>query len=155
MKNLIASLFVAFIGINAAFAQQPAAVKTNPNAAVIKFDKKVIDYGTIEFKANSDREFTFTNTGKEPLILSSVRASCGCTTPSWTREPVAPGATGTIKVKYDTGRVGNFSKTITVKSNASNGTVTLKIQGKVKPKAQDQTVPSKGSTSKVSKSTAN
>lgn len=144
---------VVFASVSFVNAQQPAAEQpTNPNAPKINFEQKVINYGEIAYAANSEREFTFTNTGKEPLILTNVRASCGCTTPMWTREPVAPGESGVIKVKYDTKRVGNFSKTITVQSNATNGTVTLQIKGKVGPKPTEQTQPTKSNASKVSKS---
>ena len=72
------------------------------------------------------------NYGNEPLILTGVRASCGCTTPTWTKEPIMPGKTGTIKVRYNTNNVGSFTKTITVTSNAVNASrSTLKIKGKV------------------------
>jgi hypothetical protein len=154
MKKLIATFLVLFASVSFINAQEPVTAEQpeNPNAPKIEFTNKVINYGDIDYKADSNREFEFVNKGKEPLILTSVRASCGCTTPSWTREPVAPGAKGIIKVKYDTGRVGNFTKTITVQSNASNGTVTLQIKGKVGPKPTEQTAPTKSSTSKVSKS---
>jgi len=152
MKKLVASLMVVFASVSFVNAQD-AAQAENPNAPKIKFDAKVINYGNIEYKADGNREFVFVNTGKEPLILTSVRASCGCTTPKWTREPIAPGDKGIIKVKYDTGRVGNFSKTVTVQSNASNGTVTLQIKGKVAAKPTVQTSPTKteSESSKISK----
>jgi len=153
MRKLIASFVVLFASVTIMNAQEPAKAEqpANPNAPKIEFTNKVINYGDIDYKADSNREFEFVNKGKEPLILTSVRASCGCTTPSWTREPIAPGAKGIIKVKYDTGRVGNFTKTITVQSNAGNGTVTLQIKGKVGPKPTEQTAPTKSNTSKVSK----
>lgn len=102
----------------------------------IVFDKIVHDYGTIVQNADGNSEFTFTNKGKEPLILSNVRSSCGCTVPIWPKEPIAPGKSGTIKVKYDTNRVGPINKSITVTSNAVNNSVVLKIQGNVTPKAK-------------------
>ena len=98
-----------------------------------------------------NKVFSFKNTGKEPLILTSVRASCGCTTPNWTREPVAPGDEGQIKVHYDTNRMNNFTKTITVQSNAGNGAVTLMIKGKVVTAPVAATTPEKETGSKVSK----
>lgn len=79
--------------------------------------------------------FEFTNTGSEPLIISDVKASCGCTTPEWPKEPIAPGAKHSIKAKFDpTGRPGNFTKTITVTSNADIPTKVLTISGEVMPK---------------------
>ncbi|MCI7561981.1 MAG: DUF1573 domain-containing protein, partial [Bacteroidales bacterium] len=80
---------------------------------------------------NGVTEFKYKNTGKVPLILSKVRSSCGCTVPSWSKEPLMPGQTGTITVKYNTNNVGQINKSITVESNASNGRVVLKIKGEV------------------------
>ncbi len=74
--------------------------------------------------------FSFTNTGKVPLILNDVKASCGCTTPEWTKEPVLPGKNGTIRVTFNPkNRPGSFSKTIQVNSNADLPVVTLAIRG--------------------------
>jgi hypothetical protein len=97
----------------------------------IKFNKLEHDYGTIERGSDGQCEFTFTNKGNKPLILSNVRASCGCTVPQWTREPVGPGENGTIKVKYNTQITGAFNKTIIVNSNAANQTVSLRVKGQV------------------------
>ncbi len=111
---------------------------TDKNAPVAEFDKKVHNYGTIERGSDGTCEFTFKNTGKEPLVLSNVRSSCGCTTPNWTREPVKKGDEGTIKVRYNTRIVGSFNKSITIYSNASNNPVRLSIRGKV-VKEKDET----------------
>ena len=73
--------------------------------------------------------FTFTNTGKSPLIVEKVKGSCGCTVPTKPEEPIMPGETGEIKVKYDTNRVGGFSKTVTITSNASEPVKRIKIKG--------------------------
>ena len=91
------------------------------------------DYGTIEQGSPGKCEFKFTNTMKTPLVLSNVRASCGCTTPEWPKAPIAPGKTGVIKVVYNTKITGTFAKTITVNSNAKNATVVLRIKGTVSP----------------------
>jgi hypothetical protein len=115
--------------------QQPVIKNNNPKAPEIKFDKTVHDYGTIQQHADGNCEFAFTNIGKEPLILSNVRSSCGCTVPTWPREPILPGQTGTIKVKYDTKRVGTINKSVYVNSNAKISPVTLKIKGKILAKS--------------------
>jgi hypothetical protein len=107
------------------------ALAENPNAPVIKFDKVVHDYGEIEQHGDGNCEFKFTNTGKEPLILSNVRSSCGCTAPSWPRQPILPGQSEVIKVKYDTKRIGIINKSVQVYSNATEKNVVLKIKGKV------------------------
>jgi opacity protein-like surface antigen len=125
MKKLLAlASFVALFSV-AAFAQ---------TGAQITFEKLVHDYGTIVQDADGNCEFKFKNTGNEPLIISGAKGSCGCTVPEWSKEPIAPGQSGSIKVKYDTKRIGKFSKTVTVTSNAvngNNGTITLTIQGNV------------------------
>ncbi|KAA5824124.1 DUF1573 domain-containing protein [Algibacter amylolyticus] len=119
MKQLITILFIGLIsfGINA--------------QAKIEFKAETIDYGTIEKGADGVRVFEFTNTGNEPLIISNVKSSCGCTVPSKPDGPIMPGKTGEIKVKYDTNRVNPIRKTITVMSNADTPTVALKIKGLV------------------------
>ena len=103
----------------------------NPNAPEIKFETEVHDYGTIQKGADGNCSFEFKNVGKEPLILSNVRASCGCTIPTWPHDPILPGKTSKIDVHYDTNRIGGFGKQITVSSNAKNSTVVLNIKGTV------------------------
>lgn len=111
--------------------QAQNAQANNPNAPVVTFDKLVHDYGDIDQNADGRCEFKFTNDGKEPLILSNVRSSCGCTVPEWPRQPILPGQSEIIKVKYDTKRVGMINKSISVYSNASESPITLRIKGKV------------------------
>ena len=119
MKNLITILFIGLIGFSV-------------NAqAKIKFKSETIDYGTIAKGANGVRVFEFTNTGNEPLVISKVASSCGCTIPKKPKAPILPGKTGKIEVKYDTNRVNPIRKTITVMSNAETPTVALKIKGEV------------------------
>lgn len=108
----------------------------------IDFDRTEHDYGEIEQGANGKTEFVFTNTGTEPLIISKAKGSCGCTVPTWPKEPIAPGAKGTIEVKYDTKRVGPISKSVTITSNSvDNSTFLLKIKGSVKAKPTEETMP--------------
>jgi hypothetical protein len=107
------------------------AVIVNPNAPVMAFDADVIDYGTIEQGADGVREFKFKNTGKEPLIISNATGSCGCTVPTWSKEPILPGKTGVISVKYDTKRLGAINKSVTVTSNATEATKVLRIKGDI------------------------
>jgi len=134
MKKTILSmgLFLCVaIGVKAQETTTPNPV--NPNAPKFKFESEVIDYGTIEHNADGNREFKFTNVGKEPLIISNAVGSCGCTTPQWPKEPIKPGGTGVIKVHYATDRVGNFEKTVTLTSNADQPSKVLKIKGVVNP----------------------
>ncbi len=124
------SVFVA--GAQTSTTQTAATKVAGPE---ITFENLEHDYGTITQGANGDCVFKFKNTGNEPLILSDVRKSCGCTTPSWSKEPILPGQSGEIKVGYNTNNVGTFSKTITVISNATNANITLIIKGTVNAKA--------------------
>ena len=117
MKKILLSFSVAALTIFSIQAQETktdATVIVNPNAAVITFETDVIDYGTIEQSADGVREFKFKNTGKEPLIISNATGSCGCTVPTWSKEPILPGKSGVISVKYDTKRLGAINKSVTV-----------------------------------------
>lgn len=110
-------------------ADKPATTLTVENLA---FTNETHDFGTVPEGPAAEHEFKFKNTGREPLILQTVNASCGCTTPSWSKEPVLPGKTGTIKASFATEkRPGGFTKSITVVSNA--GTKVLTIKGNVEP----------------------
>ena len=111
--------------------------------STIDFESKVVDYGTIEHNADGARKFVFTNNGTEPLVIKSAKGSCGCTVPTWPKEPIAPGVTAEIGVKYATTRVGKFTKTITLTTNASKKPVILTIKGEVKPAPKDNAVPEK------------
>jgi len=131
MKNAILSLgFLAFT-VFSSNAQTEAVTVENPNAPEIVFETETINYGTIEKGSNGVREFSFTNTGKSPLIISNARGSCGCTVPTWPKEPIKPGEKGVIKVKYDTNRSGPINKSVTITSNAKTPTKVLRIKGNV------------------------
>lgn len=122
--------FVAAVATNSVLAQE-----VSQDGAKIKFDKEVHDYGTIKNGADGTCTFDFTNTGNQPLIISNAKGSCGCTVPSWPKEPVTPGQTATITVKYDTKRTGAINKSVTITSNAVNEpTKVIRIKGNVLPK---------------------
>ena len=123
MKKLVLFLFVGLLGFS--LAAQDAAAK-------IEFKTETVDYGEITKGSDGIRVFEFTNTGKAPLIISDVRSSCGCTIPKKPEDPIMPGKTREIQVKYDTNRVGPIRKAITVISNADTPTKVLKIKGEVK-----------------------
>lgn len=107
--------------------------------AKIEFETNSHDFGTIsETGGPAVYDFVFKNTGNAPLLLSNVRASCGCTTPSWSRQPIAPGQTGSIKVSYNPlRRPGRFNKSITINSNAETPVTTVSIRGVVSAKPAD------------------
>lgn len=126
MKNFILSVLFAAAAFAGATAQE---VVSGP---AISIDKDVHDYGTIMKGGDGTCEFTVTNTGTEPLIISRCKGSCGCTVPKCDLNPIMPGATSSIKVKYDTNRVGPINKSVTITSNAVNEpTKVIRIKGKV------------------------
>jgi hypothetical protein len=129
MKKILTLLFIGF----AAFSINAQDVKTDapsdPNAPVFEFETVVIDYGKIDLGSDGVRVFKFKNVGKSPLIIERIQSSCGCTVPEKPEDPILPGQTGEIKVKYDTNRQGGFSKEITVFSNATEPQTKLRIKG--------------------------
>lgn len=123
-----------------------ASVKAQEKTANISFKATEIDYGKIAKGSNGVRTFEFTNTGNAPLVITNVYSSCGCTVPKKPEEPIAPGAKGTIEVKYDTNRVGPIKKTITVYSNAKDSpTVALRISGTVEDRSEESVLMKKNS----------
>lgn len=135
--TLVIAMSFALAGVLAQ-ATEPVKVVDNPNAPEISFDKLVHNYGTVAFGGDGVCTFKFTNTGKEPLILQQPQSSCGCTVPTWPKEPVLPGASDKIQVTYNTKKAGPINKTVTVRSNAKNNTVVLRITGKVEPNPAQQ-----------------
>jgi hypothetical protein len=149
-KILLLATLVVF-GVTTSNAQSKAKKATKPAATATKaetaktpalegagmvFENETIDYGTIPHNADGKREFVFTNNGNKPLIIESTQGSCGCTVPTTPKDPIAPGAKGVIGVKYATDRVGPFTKTVTIKSNAvGQETKVVTIKGTVLPDA--------------------
>ena len=130
--KLIFSVFIcSFFLID--FAQGQEKIIINPNAPEISFEKELVDMGTYnQYDDDSSRcEFIFTNTGKEPLIIEKAKGSCGCTVPEWPKEPIAPGETAVMKVNYDEKRVGPYTKSITITSNAKTSPKVVKVKGKI------------------------
>lgn len=145
MKKILVALSTAMMFAFGAFAQQAASTESK---AEIVFEKEVHDFGQLKQHGDATTEFKFTNTGTEALIISNAKGSCGCTVPEWPREPIAPGESSVIRVKYDSKRVGPINKSVTITSNASNSpTKVIRIKGKIDaaPKA-DEAVPMKQPT---------
>ncbi|MCF8229136.1 MAG: DUF1573 domain-containing protein [Bacteroidales bacterium] len=138
MKKIILILVVVFAGTSVLYAQSSSNKEDNPNAPEISFEKTVHDYGTIEVGGDGTCYFEFENTGKEPLILSRPRSSCGCTVPTWPKQPILPGKTDKVKVTYNTKRVGRINKSVTIYSNAKNNPVILRIKGEVSRKPKEE-----------------
>jgi len=131
MKEILLLTVLIWAFTSNAQEVKPVTVDTDQKAKIV-FEKTVYDYGVIAKGSAGTCVFKFTNEGKGPLILKIVAPSCGCTSTSWSKDTIAPGKTGQIDIKYKTNVAGSFSKSITVKSNASNSSVLLQIKGEVK-----------------------
>lgn len=123
-------MFVGLLSLGIG-AQTKEEILKDFTGPVFEFETEVIDYGEIAANSDGNRVFTFKNVGKSPLIISQVKGSCGCTVPTKPEKPIMPGETGEIKVKYATNRIGPFSKTVTITSNAYEDTKVLRIKGRV------------------------
>ena len=133
MKNtaLVIAIFISLASYAQAPVQTSTAVVNKDVKPQIKFETMVIDFGKIKKDVPVEKEFNFTNTGNASLIISSARASCGCTTPVAPKDPILPGQTGVIKAGFNARNLGTFNKPITVTSNAEENTVIINIKGEV------------------------
>ncbi|GAB3986938.1 hypothetical protein GCM10028807_05420 [Spirosoma daeguense] len=124
------SLFVAlFVFVAVGYAQK----------GVMKFAKETHDFGKVEQGKPVTHVFEFKNTGTDPIVISDAQASCGCTKPSWTREPVLPGKTGTVSATYNAAAAGPFNKSVTVTSNGESGQIVLYLKGEVVTQKEAET----------------
>ena len=138
MKQVLfafALVLVATAGFSQVSASAPAP---KADMAVASFEAQTFDFGKIKQGVPATHEFTFTNTGSVPLIITNVQASCGCTTPDWSRDPILPGGKGFIKATYSAASVGAFTKSVSVTANVEGGMVQLLIKGEVEAAAQPQ-----------------
>ena len=115
MKKAFLTFGILFSFLLSGFSQSTIA-----KGAEITFAKEEHDFGNMKQHGDASTEFKFTNTGTEPLIISNSRGSCGCTVPEWPKQPIKPGESASIKVKYDSKRVGPINKSVTISSNAVN-----------------------------------
>ena len=112
-----------------------------PSGPQVEFSEVKYDFGTIKQGDIVDHVFKFKNIGTQPLVISNIGVSCGCTTPSWTKEPVAPGKSGTISAKFNSaGKMGMQTKVLTIESNSVGGATTVSLVGEVKEAAPAQSM---------------
>ena len=136
MKKVILSLFLSAFAL-VAVAQQPLASTAQPSSEFIKDDgsfnwaETSFDFGKIKVNKPVTHEFSFINAGDAPLVITSVQASCGCTVAKYSKDAIAPGASGYVTATYNAARVGVFTKTVTVNANTGSGAVVLTIKGEV------------------------
>ena len=147
MKKSVLSIALVFSSA-ILFAQEKQTLSNvgneNPNQASFKFSEEEYSYGTIKQGDVVKHDFEFTNTGKEPLIISQANGSCGCTVPEWPKEPIAPGAKGVIKVTFNSaGKQGMQDKTVTLQSNAKQNPMVLHIKGNVDKPVEQPAVDQK------------
>jgi len=138
MKNLLLIAVVLLLGLSQVNAQNAnlasatgSTAVANPNAPKVKWDKTVNDFGEIEQGIPKEAEFKLTNEGKEPLLIQTAKAGCGCTNLKYSQEPVLPGKSTIIAATYNAAAMGAFTKSITVTTNADPNPVMLLIKGTV------------------------
>jgi hypothetical protein len=147
MKRFVFTAAIFCFAFNAANAQvqaTPAVQEVAPapvNGPAMTFEKTEIDYGTVAQGSDPLRKFKFKNTGTQPLRIKSAQGSCGCTVPKFKDDDIQPGETGEIEVRYDTNRIGGFTKSVTITTNEATPTRVLMIKGTVNEKKQEEGVP--------------
>jgi len=127
MKNNFFILIICLLATG--FSKAQSNSKSERNASEITFVKTEHNFGTIKQGEDCVYEFVYKNTGKNPLVINNVQATCGCTIPTWSKAPLLKGKKDKISVKYDSNRVGAFSKQVTITSNAKNSPVIISITG--------------------------
>lgn len=127
MKKVLS--IIAFIAVTGAVTAQTAA--STENTPEFQFVSEVFDFGNIPQGVPAEARFEFTNVGKEPLIITDVQKTCGCTKTEWSKEPIAPGQKGWIVAEYNAANEGAFTKAITVMSNTKTPTMKLTFKGTV------------------------
>jgi hypothetical protein len=143
MKKIIvllaASMLFICTGTYSQNASKDATIKADKpvktNGPVAKFDKTEYQFSDLQQNSPGTVKFVLTNDGNEPLVIESATASCGCTTPQYSKDPILPGKSSDISVTYNAAVLGSFMKTVTIRSNAGNEPIMLKISGKVVPKS--------------------
>ncbi|MBK9270179.1 MAG: DUF1573 domain-containing protein [Saprospiraceae bacterium] len=132
---------------NVALSAQNSAPATTPQKSSggpkMVFENTSVDYGEIKKGSEPVRKVSFTNKGTEPLIIKNARGSCGCTVPTWPKEPVMPGEAGVIEIRYDTQRPGPINKTVKIQTNEGDEELTLYLKGNVSSD-DEETVPKNG-----------
>lgn len=129
MKKFILSLFASMLLTTALWAQSAPA--QNPTDTKVKFTKETVDFGKTDFNKPVTADFEFTNISKEPVLIEAARASCGCTTPKWTQEPILPGKKGKVTATYSANSLGQQNKTIWVKFRGVDQDKELHLTGTV------------------------
>ena len=149
MSKGLSLLFMLCFAATSMFAQiepQPivhpdAEMERKEGGPIMEFESKTVDYGTIQRHGEPLRTLSFTNVGEEPLIIKNAKGSCGCTVPTWPKEPIMPGESSVIEVRYATNRVGKINKTIKITTNEGTKPHVLKVIGHILDDETEESVP--------------
>jgi len=154
MLNRLSLLVVCLLSAGLAFGQVTPTPIAHPDAPkpersaedggpFMEFESTVVDYGTIDQHSEPLRLLKFTNTGDEPLVITNAKGSCGCTVPTWPKEPIMPGESSEIEIRYATNRVGKFTKTVKFSTNETVAAPQhqIKVTGNVLKVEEEEAVP--------------
>lgn len=144
---LLSFIFAAFSMVAVAQSAEPTTPAAIEEAApstggpVMTLESNTVDFGTMKQHGEPLRTVTFTNTGTEPLVIKNARGSCGCTVPTWTKEPILPGASSDIEIRYATNRLGKINKTVKITTNEGGDPHVIKVIGNILKPEEDESVP--------------
>lgn len=155
MIKKISLLLVCILAVSLAYSQVTPTPISHPDAPqqerspedggpFMEFESLTVDYGVIDQHSEPLRILKFSNKGDEPLVITNAKGSCGCTVPLWPKEPIMPGETSEIEIRYATNRVGPFTKTVKFSTNevANAPQHVIKVTGKVLKQDEEESVPS-------------
>ena len=144
---LLSFIFAAFSMVAVAQTAEPttpaAIEETAPSTGgpVMSLESNTVDYGTLKQHGEPLRKVSFKNTGTEPLVIKNARGSCGCTVPTWPKEPILPGASADIEIRYATNRLGKINKTVKITTNEGGDAHVIKVVGNILKPEEDESVP--------------
>ena len=147
---LLSFVFAAFSMVAVAQTEEPVKVEQTETAEqseqsdggpIMSLESNTVDYGTIKQHGEPLRTLKFTNTGTEPLVIKNARGSCGCTVPTWPKEPIMPGAEADIEIRYATNRLGKINKTVKITTNEGGDPHVIKVVGNILKAEEEESVP--------------
>ena len=144
---LLSFVFAAFSMVAVAQSTEPTTPTKTEEAIpatggpIMSLESNTVDYGTMKQHGEPLRKVSFTNTGTEPLVIKNARGSCGCTVPTWPKEPILPGASADIEIRYATNRLGKINKTVKITTNEGGDPHVIKVVGNILKPEEDKAVP--------------
>ena len=144
---LLTFIFAAFSMVAVAQTAEPTTptpteeTETKTGGPVMSLESNTVDFGTMKQHGEPLRTVSFTNTGTEPLVIKNARGSCGCTVPTWTKEPILPGESSDIEIRYATNRLGKINKTVKITTNEGGDPHVIKVVGNILKPEEDESVP--------------